>query len=391
MWEKSFTKPHSDDMKSLTIITVILLFCSCSGSSDVNPLLAEREQRDLELYYGLGEELRSEFRWMAEDRSAGEVQKYFHKNYENVERINTSVIKVIRDLEEVKYQLAKELFEGSIKDSDSKLIGDDDLVIQEFYLSKANADATSSNFSFDSEYGKRARKTFLQFRKSLTENMIESSNIREDKFSFNDTGIPNFKNDKALRKSIERLVDASEVGLDDREPLIKIYSDLSFSEEQWKKFLPEEGNCIELFRTISYLEKQVLLARVEAFRLMRSRFGGEDYGFDKITSFARGEDIVSPGDTFEIAVGIAAFNSFHEPVVKCNSKDVLEGRYVKEGMGRLKIVAPKNKRQQTLVYKGTVTILNKSGVPKTLTWENRSTSGNQYALFKPASAKRIVL
>jgi len=100
---------------------------------------------------------------------------------------------------------------------------------------------------------------------------------------------------------------------------------------------------------------------------MGSRFCGAEFGFDKILSVANGNDVASAGDTIEIAVTVAAFNSMKNPVVTCETGKVIETSLA-DGIGKVKVIVPKSTSNRTLTYKGTISMKNKSGVVKTIPW-----------------------
>jgi len=354
---------------------LVLLFCgltlfSCSSKENGGEvLLADREQGDLSDVYGQSEMLYYDFEERATDKSG---EKHFmsrmKQQFTKLQDLDQDIWSGIDDLEEIKANLINEWTgKGAITLMTREFGGKGDY-IQIYDLSKTD-NSTTSDCSLDSENGKLLQSTLSTLRTNITEKLASSSNYDKSKkrFFFKDTGVSNFKDFKDLRKKVEKLVDASNVAPDDEESIIQIYTTLSFSEKEWSQLLPEEATFLNVLRAICRLEKEILRARYDAFAVMNSRYSFCGYGFDKILAIAEGKDVVGAGDTIELQVTMAAFDSYLEPVVKCTNGKVVKSS-VKDGMGKIKLIAPE-KGEQKVTYKGTITRLTKSGEPKVMKWE----------------------
>lgn len=344
------------------------MLCSCSpGTSDINPLLAEREQQDVFHFYYEGAGLLSGFKERAQDKSS-DIKTRFEEDYQRANEISKEVWKYIHSLERLKLNVADDLFNGSADRNVLNGEGGERALITEYNLSNCDPTVSTSDFAYNSKNGKELQHLMMDARKMLTEKLVLTSNRNGQKtYFFRDSGITDFTDLLQLGKQVEQLVKASNVAPDDRDAVISIYCKLSINKKDWKELLPEENNCLEVFRLIHHLEKELLKAQNDVFRVMESRFCIADYGFDKILSVANGDNVVSAGDTLEIAVAVAAFNSMRNPAVTCETGKVIESS-VEDGIGRIKVIVPKNTNHKTLNYKGTISIITKSGVAKTVPW-----------------------
>ena len=355
-------------MKNLLLVFCGAFLFSCSSEENGGEMfLVQREQQDLSYIYYQSEELYSQFKERITDRSqGGAFISRMKKTFVQIQELDQEIWSVISDLEEVKANLISEWTGSSGNELVINEFGGKNNYIQVYDLSKTNH-STTSNYSIDSQNGKLIESTLSGFRKVLTEKLVQTSTFEERKFNFKDTGIPDFKDLKDLRNKVEKLVRVSNVAPDDKEMLIRVYMSLSFSKHEWKQLLPEETTYLNIFRIICHLEKEILKARQNVFALINSRYCMAEYGFDKIMAIAEGKNIVGAGDTLELQITMAAFNSSLSPVIKCTNGKVTNVS-AKNGIGKIQVVAPQ-KGEQKVTYKGTITILNKRGQPKTQKWE----------------------
>jgi len=351
----------------LVVISGLVLF-ACSTETDSNTLfLAEHSQNDLRYINYQGELPYTQFRERAEDKSQDKTFRVrMKRDFQKIQGIDEEIWTAIDDLEEVKANVIYEWTGESAEKLATNTFGGKNESITIYDLSKTDNSATS-NYSSNSENGKNLQEIMADFRKNLTEKLALTSNDETKEYKFNDSGISDFKDFKELRKKTEALVKASHVAPDDSETLIRIYMELSLSKKDWSNLLPEETSYLNVFNAICHLEKIILKTRQEAFELMGSRYCIAEYNFDEILPIAYGKDIVSAGDTVEIQVTMAAFNSYGEPIVKCTQGKPVKSS-VRNGMGKITFIAPE-KGEQKVTYSGTVTVKSKSGVPKTVKWE----------------------
>jgi hypothetical protein len=344
------------------------MLVACSTDLDTSALfLAERSQNDLSYINYQSQSLFEQFKERAGDRSQNKTfLSRMKRDFQKVQGIDDEIWTAIEDLEEVKANVINEWTgEAAEKLVISELGGKNESIVI-YDLSKTDNSETS-NYSSNSENGKNLQEIMVDFRKNLTEKLARTSNYGTKEYTFNDSGISDFKDFKDLKKKTEMLVNASHVSSDDRETIIRIYMDLSLSQQDWSNLLPEETSYLNVFNSICHLEKIILKTRQEAFELMGSRYCIGEYNFNKILPVAYGKNIVSAGDTVEIQVTMAAFNSYSEPIVKCTKGKAIKSS-VRNGMGTITFIAPE-KGEQKVTYSGTITVKNKSGVPKTVKWE----------------------
>lgn len=344
------------------------MLVACSTDLDTSALfLSERSQNDLSYIYRQSQEQYLELERKALDESAGDrAISRMKKDFVKVQSLDQDIWTAIEDLEEVKADLIAEWTGKEAIALMTEEFGGKSESIQIYDLSNSDNSVTS-NYSFDSEKGKIVESTLTDLRKNLTEKLAATSNYGKKKYVFKDNGISDFKDLKDLRKKVESLVKASNVALDDEATIIQVYCDLSLSKKEWSQLLPEETTFLNVFRMICHLEKEILKVRHAVFSLINTRYIGCSFGFDKILSVASGKNIVSAGDTVEIQVTMAAFNSYSEPIVKCTKGKAIKSS-VRNGMGTITFIAPE-KGEQKVTYSGTITVKNKSGVPKTVKWE----------------------
>jgi gliding motility-associated protein GldM len=112
------------------------------------------------------------------------------------------------------------------------------------------------------------------------------------------------------------------------------------------------------------LQKEILTARADAVALVRGRVGGGEYSFNNIVALAYGPEVANANEEVNIEVMMAAFDSDKQPIVTVNGGSLKETH---DGRGFVTAKAGGSE----LNLSGTITILNKSGVPKTMPWEKK--------------------
>lgn len=355
-------------MKTSILIVVIALLFSCSSADQFPGNLLEREQSMLFLNYGAGEELYYDFVMRAGDKSVSSSGlKRVKRDFQNVKALDKMVDQSIRELERLKKEVISGTTDKNITGLQKNKPGDNRFGLVNYDLSQCTENAVRSDFSSGTENGRKIQQLMKRFRRSFCEKLVPTSNYGDRKYVFIDFGITDFKTEKELSEKVSALIKKNKVAIDDVEALKQIYASVSYSTRDWNELLPEESTSSEIIRLIVNLENTLLKVRRDAFGLMNSRISDCGYGFDKIMGIAVGKDVVSAGDTMEIAVTVAAFDSNREPLVKCTNGKIV-GVKLDNGIRKIKLVAP-GKSEQKITYRGTVTMLNKSGVPKTIPWE----------------------
>lgn len=217
--------------------------------------------------------------------------------------------------------------------------------------------------------------SYNDYRKKLTELVAKSSSTAEKKYSFTDPKINEFKDFADIRKKMEK--NLKTVAPDDQEALLKIYSSLTKQEfadmnegeikhVQWIGRTFDHAPSVAAIASLSSLQKEILTARADAVALIRARVGGGEYSFNKIMALAYGPEVANAGDEVSVEVLMAAFDSDKQPIVTVNGGTLKE---TKDGKGY--VVAKAGSTEMNLT--GTITILNKSGIPKKLDWAKKIT------------------
>ena len=221
--------------------------------------------------------------------------------------------------------------------------------------------------------GKKLWESYNKYRTDLTELIASSSSTPEKKYSFKDPKINKYKDFKDLKGQLEKSLKT--VAVDDQEALIKIYQSLT-KLERVKMEENEEGEVhwigktfdhspsVAALASLSSLQKEILTARADAVALVRGRVGGGEYSFNKIVALAYGPEVANQNEEVNIEVMMAAFDSDKQPIVT-----VKNGTLKETHDGRGFVTAKAGSSEMNL--SGTITILNKSGVPKTMPWEKK--------------------
>ena len=228
------------------------------------------------------------------------------------------------------------------------------------------------------------------YRNELTEK-IAASQIKvepngklvfDKKFNFKAPNINTFKDQKDLNSQLKKALEASNVHLDDKNDILEIYRSLTkaeFSEVNhesgihWMGKTFDHSPAVAAIASLSSMQKEILAARAQAISLIRNRVGGGEYSFNKIMPLAYGPEVVNQNDEFEVEVLMVAYDSDKQPVVTYDGAEIND---VKDGKGRVKVKASGN----SMELNGTVSIINKSGVKKTMPWTKSVT------VMKPAGA-----
>jgi gliding motility-associated protein GldM len=192
------------------------------------------------------------------------------------------------------------------------------------------------------------------------------------KFFFKAPEINKFKDFNDLNAQIDKAIAASNVNMDDKEAIKKIYGSLTKQERSevhevanvhWIGKTFDHSPSVAAIASLSSMQKEILTARADAVSLIRSRVGGGEYSFNKIMALAYGPDLANNGDDIEVQVLMAAYDSDKQPEVTVNQGSVAETR---DGKGFIRMKAS---GATEMKLTGTITIKNKSGIPKTQNWE----------------------
>lgn len=203
----------------------------------------------------------------------------------------------------------------------------------------------------------------IKLRTIISETIVayDSGDSSRGKYSFVDPVLGDFDSYPKLINTIEAYIQKSNVAQDDKEALKKIYAEMT---KLIYSIPTSVSNGVEFFTFLSAAEHGVFAARADAFSLMRSRIGCfANYSFNKIIPIINAPPVAFQGDIVEVYGLMAAFDSDAHPYVHVNGVNFSD---VRNGIAYHKFII---KDKSNFKLKGTVTYLNKSGVPKTMPFE----------------------
>lgn len=338
--------------------------------------------------YGRGEEKRMDLKEVAEDKTNPEAMKKAIALLKVVDQVDKMTAENIKMIDDMKLEVLKTCGEKVDQTGEEFIIttaysDKDPLRPARMNLMKVEGKdkydepmlvmGIAEDLKNPNGNGIKLWDAYNKYRKDLCELIASSSSTKEKKYSFKDPQVNKFKDFVDMRKQLDKSLKT--VAPDDQEALIKIYQSLT-KNERVKMEENEEGEVhwigktfdhspsVAALASLSSLQKEILTARADAVALIRGRVGGGEYSFNKIMALAYGPEVANQNEEVEVQVLMAAFDSDKQPKVTVNGGTLRE---TKEGKG---FVTTKGSSGE-LNLSGTITILNKSGIPKTLPWEKR--------------------
>ncbi len=229
--------------------------------------------------------------------------------------------------------------------------------------------------------GLKLWKSVVAYRKELTE-LIASSQLGagdtpwfDKKYYFKAPQINKFNEQKDLKIEIQAAIKKSNVHPDDQAMITEIYSSLTkekrstvngVDDVHWIGKTFDHAPSVAALASLSSLQKDILTARADALTILRSRVMGSEFSFNTIIPLARGPEVVNQGEDFLLEVMMVVYDKDKQPEVTIEGGQVDE---VKNGMGIIKMRGQGN----TMNLTGTVSIMNKSGIKRTMKWEKTVT------------------
>jgi len=337
--------------------------------------------------YGRGEEKRLDLKEVSEDKSAPDVQKKAANLMKFVKQIDEITAKEIKFIDDLKLEILEKCGENTKEIGEGKLIEkmyDSKDPIRPTRMKLMHVDGKdkydepmgvvgiAEDIKNPTGKGKELWEGYMKYRKDLTELIAKSSSTPEKAYTFKDPNIVKFKEDgKDLATQLDKHMKG--VAPDDVEALKKIYGALSKNERadmhegeikdvHWVGRTFDHSPSVAALASLSSMQKEILTARADAIALIRSRVGGGEYSFNKIMPLAYGPDIANAGDEITLEVLMAAYDSDKQPTVKPNQGTLKE---TKDGKGYVTVKASGTSNMELT---GSITILNKSGIGKTLNY-----------------------
>lgn len=369
-----YEKPDMFKLVLLSTPLLVILF-SCKKENDPGKIFAlETLQSNTLEIYADGEEKFAMIKEMTEDKTypkdfRSKIQK-FHGHFNEID----SIIGIyISKIEEMKINMFNSFGEElSIKKEASILHYDFKLEKKSrpYCFEYSNVKYTGSGDILNSKNKETLAKSFKDLRRKICQIIEQSNNVlwnNEHYYFFKDPSINHFENQKDFLQKFEKALQNSNVALDDKEAIAKIYYLLSKTDKQWESILDEHDDWKDDINIIISLENNILQARAMAFSLMRYKIGCcEEYGFTSILPFVYGPSIALAGDTIHLNILMAAYNENKQPEIQLFS--VGQILKIEKGIGHLEVIIPKSKE---IELKGNITIRNNSGIPKTQNWSHK--------------------
>ncbi|MFT5777952.1 MAG: hypothetical protein ACI837_000900 [Crocinitomicaceae bacterium] len=193
------------------------------------------------------------------------------------------------------------------------------------------------------------------------------------KFSIKASDINAYADNKELTAKVNKMIaDSKSNHKEDDGVLLELYVMLTkleksevhdVSDVHWIGSTFDHAPLVAAIASLSSMQQEILSARALALAHWKSKVSTGEYSFNKIMPLAYGPAVANSGDEVELQVMMAAFDSDNQPTVTSSMGAVT---YPGNGQGIVKFSAGGS---ETTV-KGTVSIKNKSGVPKTEEWSH---------------------
>mgnify|MGYP000102789583 FL=1 len=220
--------------------------------------------------------------------------------------------------------------------------------------------------------GKKLWDLFKGLRSSIVEISANYKEGEKSAWKLKVKEINDFKDFQDLEKQIEKMFKApgNKVNPEDMEALLSIYQELTKQEFadhheakniHWLGRTFDHAPLVGALASLSSMQNEILAARAKAVNLLKSKVTTGEFSFNKIQQLVSGPGVATAGEEIELLVTMAAYDSDKNPGVTTSSGNV----EIKEGIGRIKMKAG----MTDMKVNGTVTIVNKSGVPYSRDWE----------------------
>lgn len=372
------------------VLTALLALNVSSSILDAFVAIEENIQKANESAYYRGKEKKGALKETALDTSEKERAAKATRLLKTVDKIDALTAKRIKFIDDLKIQILSESGEDVTKIGEGSIVKvayskNSPLLPARMDLDKVKSkdkysepmrimigDAT--DVKNPSGKGLELWKSYNNFRGELCEAIAgyDSGDSSKGMYSYKAPNINKYASQEDLIKQIDASIEKSNVAQDDKEAIKKIYVDLTKEERSevhgmenvhWIGKTFDHSPAVAAIASLSSMQKDVLTARADAVALIRSRVSGGEYSFNKIMALAYGPELANSGDEIEVQVLMAAYDSDKQPIVTVGGTPITD---VKDGKG---IIKRKASGTNEMTLSGQITILNKSGVPKTMPWE----------------------
>lgn len=371
------------------VLTALLALNVSKAILDAFVAIEENIQISNENEYFRGLEKKSVLKEKAEDKTAPDVQKKAKKFMLVVDKIDEMTAKRIKEIDDLKLQILTECKEAVDATGEEAIITKkydpkDPLKPTRMNLSHVDGKdkydepmrimiGMETDIKKPSGAGKDMYENYMKYRNELVELLVSSNSTPEKKYSFKAPDIRAFKNEQDKLVQIKKAVDAQKVSQEDKDIVVKIYAALTKNElsevhgtpgVHWIGKTFDHSPSVAAIASLSALQKEILTARADAVTTIQARVGGGEYSFNKIMALAYGPEIANQGEEVEVQVLMAAFDSDKQPSVVSNGANVPRDQ-ISDGKAHIKVKG----NGPEVKLSGTITILNKSGIPKTEKWD----------------------
>jgi len=358
----------------LYIIAIIPLVFSCSSGPANDPRTIytyQTMQTEMLIPSGKLAENISIVKEISEDKSEPDMQKWAINALLNIYKMEKTAGEAIQIIEDTKRLLFLQMGENiTIDDKTSIRYQKFDIRFPlhpaRYDLSKVKNNETTDVLSPDGAFAKKIQSKIKQLRTVLT----ETPGFHEDRFTheklnyFKDPNINKFSSRIDLRKQIEQSNGFKHVALDDQELILRIYEQISYTPEFWETSFGENISWLEAFGFLISLQSNILNATNEAVTCIQYTYGS--CGCIDIANFVpvvTGEERLLSGQNPRFEVLMAGIMSHKTPIFEVKGGKII---HVRDGVAT--ITADMGKDQEKTIT-GTLTIFNKSGIPKTYPWK----------------------
>jgi hypothetical protein len=319
-----------------------------------------------------------------------------------IEKLDKETGKMIQSIDNIKYELLAEA--GEEFDKNSPKLKDRDFIIWSKFNAKEpvkpirfNLFKVENKDNFDvpmhalvgSDIGQITSKEGLKLWndfKALRKNMVQiagtySEGVGQDgkmklwKLKVGD--INKFADSKDLQSQLRKMINSSgnKVNPEDTSTLQLVYELMSKNEMDeygedkkiihWLGRTFDHAPLVGALASLSSLQNDILQAREKLIDLLKRKVSTGEFSFNQIEAFVAGDAVVTNGGELKISVTMAAYDSDKNPTVIINGGGNQE---TGKGVVVVKKIATGNGEQ---TISGTVTILSKSYIPYTKTWEHK--------------------
>ena len=387
------------------VLTALLALNVSKQVLEAFAAIEDNTQRSNENLYIKGQEnlqtLSEEYMTLKDPKDMAKKAKI--KTYLSIiEKLDKETGKMIQSIDNIKYELLAEA--GEEFDKNSPKLKDRDFIIWSKFNAKEpvkpirfNLFKVENKDNFDvpmhalvgSDIGQITSKEGLKLWndfKALRKNMVQiagtySEGVGQDgkmklwKLKVGD--INKFSDSKDLQSQLRKMINSSgnKVNPEDTSTLQLVYELMSKNEMDeygedkkiihWLGRTFDHAPLVGALASLSSLQNDILQAREKLIDLLKRKVSTGEFSFNQIEAFVAGDAVVTNGGELKISVTMAAYDSDKNPTVIINGGGNQE---TGKGVVVVKKIATGNGEQ---TISGTVTILSKSYIPYTKTWEHK--------------------